>query len=516
MATRKKSSSTSRSTAKSSPRRASVRQVRRRAKPEEETPDESEVEAAADEDVDATTDAVVGTARERERASPAEVRPRPRAATLADAPRPVAAPPAPAAPAAPRTAGTRPFVVARGEDAIRVFSETLKHSGFFETIENAQVKSGKRRELFEVACKVDFMRAVRPENDPVSYVDPKLVAHLFNQLLDRGFRILRVVETKNELSRYLTNRSVKSVGKAIGYDESCYELKDLADDLVPLDLGPAVGRRATGRVWRQADFRIVFAKNRTDELFGPALVLWNVFHTLATPTDLVALEYGVDAGDFALAMLEKVPVHFSLIDAIHARDGSPGNVFPYEVLRNGDGSAAPVEGAQVHRLGTVIAGAEALAVEAAGQKMQGLDPLADPIALKKLRKVTGWKAPAEVDGLPTFPGWKGIGTRIRDTLGTEKPAENTRLSVLATLSQADLRLFPPHASGYQAIRLRQRVGSAMDELRRRFGAPPSAVAGPNDEPRASAPPNATSTAGGDFDGEDDGGDGEPGDDPRPF
>jgi hypothetical protein len=243
---------------------------------------------------------------------------------------PAADPPAPSrtAPIAlPPRAGPRPVVVARGDEALRVFAETLKHSGFFEAIENAQLKSGKRRELFEVTCKVDFLRGVRQEPEPVSYVDPKLVTHLFNELLDRGFRILRVVEVRGELSRYLQRRSVKEVGKALGYDESCYELRDLADELTPIDLG-AAGRRATGRIWKAADFRIVFAKNRTDEAFGPALALWNVWHTLATPTDLIALEYGIDPSEFTLAMVEKCPVHFALIDAIHARDGSPGSVVP--------------------------------------------------------------------------------------------------------------------------------------------------------------------------------------------
>jgi hypothetical protein len=404
------------------------------------------------------------------------------ARAAASAPARAAAPAAPPAAPAPRAvppprAGPRPVVVARGDDAMRVFSETLKHSGFFEAIENAQLKSGKRRELFEVSCKIDFMRGVRVEPEPVSYVDPRLVTHLFNELLDRGFRILRVVEVRGELSRYLQNRSVKAVGRALGYDESCYELKDLADELAPVDLGPALGRRATGRFWRQADFRIVFAKNRTDELFGPALALWNVWHTLATPTDLVALEYGIDPGAFALAMLEKTPVQFALIDAIHSRDGSPGGVFPYDLIKPVEGSGA-VEGAQAHRLGTVIAGADVLAVEAAGHKMQGGDPLVDPIALSTLRKTTGWKPPAEVEALPTFPGWRGVGARVRGLLSSEKPAEATRLGVLASLRQADARLFPPLASAWQTVRLEQRVEGVVEELRRRHASAVSAPVGP--------------------------------------
>jgi hypothetical protein len=394
----------------------------------------------------------------------------------------------------PARAGPRPFVVARGEDPLRVFSETLKHSGFFEAIENAQIKSGKKRELYEVACKVDFMRGVRVENEPVSYVDPRLVRHLFSELLDHGFRILRVVEVRNELSRYLTGRSVKQVGKALGFDESCYELRDLADELAPVDLGTA-GRRATGRLWKSADFRIVFAKNRTDEAFGPALALWNVWRTLATPTDLIALEYGIDPGEFALAMLEKLPIHFSMIDSTCARDGSPGNVFPYEALRDGEGPA--IDGAQIHRPGTVIAGTDLLAVEAAGQRMQGLDPTLDPIFLKRLRKATGWRPPAEVDGLPTFPGWKGIGSRIRDLLGPEKLADNSRVALLATLAQADPRLFPPQPSAFQQIRLRTKVEQIAEELRRRRGvtAPaavenPGTAAPPPSPPPPPAAPNA--------------------------
>ena len=491
MATRKKSSSkatgSGRVGARSS-RKAPERATRSR---KSDLPDQEEDVGDGDSDAGDEEESAVA-----QRNGTAEVAARPRAAAVA--PRAPAPPIAPerrplAAPAPiPARAGPRPFVVARGEDPIRVFSETLKHSGFFDAIENAQIKSGKKRELYEVACKVDFMRAVRVESEPVSYVDPRLVKHLFSELLDHGFRILRVVEVRNELSRYLKVRSVKEVGKALGYDESCYELRDLADELAPVDLG-AAGRRATGRLWKAADFRIVFAKNRTDEAFGPALALWNVWRTLATPTDLIALEYGIDPGEFALAMLEKLPVHFALIDSTFARDGSPGNVFPYEALRDGEGPA--IDGAQLHRPGTVIAGTDVLAVESAGQRMQGLDPTADPVFLKRLRKATGWKPPAEVDGLPTFPGWKGIGSRIRDLLGPEKLADNSRVALLATLAQADPRLFPPQPSAFQQIRLRVKVEQIAEELRRRRGivAPPApleAAAPPNSAPPPPPPPNA--------------------------
>ncbi|MBM4015774.1 MAG: DUF362 domain-containing protein [Planctomycetes bacterium] len=394
----------------------------------------------------------------------------------------------------PSRAGSRPFVVARGEDAGRVFGETLRHAGFYEAVENAQIKSGKRRELFEVVCKVDFMRGVKRETEPLSYVDPRLVAQLFNGLLDRGFRILRVVETRNELSRYLANRSVKQVGNALGYDESCYELKDLADDLVPLDVG-ASGKRPTGRMWKQADFRIVFAKARTDEQWGPALVLWNLWHVLTT-SDLLSLEQGQEAGDLALTLLEKLPVHFALIDAVHARDGAPGGTFPFELLK-AVMPAAPTA-AMAHRPGTLVAGSDPLAVEAAGHRLQGLDPLVDPMCLRKLRKLTGWKAPSEADALPTYVGWKGVGARIRELLGADKPLDCLRLSLLSSLAEADPRLFPPLASAWFTIRLRQKVAAFVEELRRRHGGTGGAIGGGTGGMAPAA------TAADLFDGDDDG------------
>jgi hypothetical protein len=171
-------------------------------------------------------------------------------------------------------------------------------------------------------------------------------------------------------------------------------------------------------------------------------------------------------------MVEKCPVHFALIDAIHARDGSPGNVVPYDALRDGEGGS---DGAQVHRPGTILAGTDLLAVEAAGQRMQGVDPSTDPIFLQKLRKATGWRPPTEVEGLPQFPGWKGIGTKIRYAFGADKLVENTRVGLYATLSQVDGRLFSPQPSAFQLIRLRVKVEQWVDDLRRRKGLPAAGV-----------------------------------------
>jgi hypothetical protein len=360
-----------------------------------------------------------------------------------------------------------PFVVARGDDHRKVLDEALKYTGFFDHLEELLARSGKRREAFEIVAKVDFMHGVRSEDPPVSYVDPQVVKQIFNELLDRGFRLLRVVASRNELSRYQCNRDVADVGRALGYDESCYELKDLASGLVPTYLGSSLGLHASGLLWQRADCRICIAKNRTDEIFGPALLLYNVFNSLPVPTELVVIERGLNPGEYVMAALQEMPVHFSIIEALHSRDGSPGGGDALELLRDEEGNVPATPEALATN--TILAGTDLFAVEAAGQRMQGQDPLEDPWFFRQLRRTAGYKIPAEVDKLPVHSGWRSLGTQIRNVLDLEKPAETRRYSLWQLISHTDSRLFPPQPGGHQRHRLKGQVDKYFKELRETRG-----------------------------------------------
>jgi hypothetical protein len=359
-----------------------------------------------------------------------------------------------------------PFVVARGEDPFKVFDEALKHTRFFERLEELLLQSGKRREAFEIVAKVDFLNASRKEENPVSYVDPRLVSHLFNQLLDRGFRLLRVVEKRNDISRYQRCRSVKEVGQALGYDESCYELRDLADELWPVDFGDSLGLMPTGRTWKNADCRIVIAKNRSDEMFGPALLFYNLVSSLAVPTNLVLLERGVELERIVLGSMQTMPAHFGIVEALYSRDGTPGEGGAYELLTDPEGHA-PEKGA-VHKTDTIIAGQDFLAVEAAGEKMQGFNPL-DSEILKLLRRTTGYRLPTEIDDLPTYPGWQSLGLQIREILDVGKPAEAYRYGLHQVLQEMDPKVFPRQPGGWAHVHLREKAETYLEEVQKQRG-----------------------------------------------
>jgi len=361
---------------------------------------------------------------------------------------------------------TSPFVVACGEDCFRVFDEALRHTGFFDALERRLGESKKRRENFEIAAMVDFLNATRREEAPVSYVDPKLVNYLFNRLLDSGFRILRVVETRNELTRLCRNRSPKVAGNALGFDESCYEIRDLGDDLFPMNFGEA-GKKATGRGWKDADFRIVFAKNRIDLLFGPTMVFYNLLSTLAVPPLLVALEQGLDPAAFVLGSFKELPVHYALVDAFNSMDGTFSAAGLYELIRDADGNVPG--GPDYVRTNTIIAGQDLLAVEYAGHKLQGLDPLEDKWIMPRLRRASGYRPPAEIDNLPVFPGWRGYGNKLRSALEGNRPMDLYKVGLWLQFCQSDPVAFPPQAGGYMHARLLKSYEQCLAQVKRARG-----------------------------------------------
>ena len=359
-----------------------------------------------------------------------------------------------------------PFVVARGEDSLKVFDEVLKHTGFFEQLEKLLLDSGKRRETFEIACKVDFLHATRKEDPPVSYVDPKLVAHLFNQILDRGFRLVRVVEKTNELSRYLKFREAQEAGRLLGYDESCYELRDLSKELVPTDFGAPLGLAPTGKTWLNADCRIVFAKNRTHESLGAALILYNLLSTLASPTDLLSFERDIKPEEILLGTVQAMPVHYAIIDAVYSRDGSVGSGGPFDLLTDPDGNKRG--GGEVHKTDIILGGRDYLAVEAAGRRMQGLAPAGSEF-FKMIRRSTGYAPPKEVNDLPVYEGWNSLGAQIQEVLDIDKPVEAYRFGLWQILQNTDLELFPAQPGGWLAHQLTSQVETYLEEVRARQG-----------------------------------------------
>ncbi len=214
-----------------------------------------------------------------------------------------------------------------GSDKLDAMQRAIDVSGFHDNLEAVFKASGKSREEFLIALKPNIMTAGIRENPSPVYTDPELVEHLFGQLRERGFRNLAVVEARNVYDYSYQGRNVKAVAEMVGYSSNGYRIEDLSEQKEPFDYGGVLGQHVVGRTWRNADYRISFAKNKTHWQCFYTGCLKNIYGCLPE-WDKMKHYHGKNREFYecCILILDAFPVHFGFLDAWLSGDGFSGHV----------------------------------------------------------------------------------------------------------------------------------------------------------------------------------------------
>ena len=253
-------------------------------------------------------------------------------------------------------------VVVRGEDKFASLDQVLIQSEFYDVLDRRWQELGKERADFLITVKPNIMMAYSRE-DPSTITDPELVEHLIDQLAQRGFSNAAVVESQNVYGNWFHHRDVMTVANYFGYTGKNYRIVDLTEEKVPYEYGGRLERHWVGPTWRDADFRISFAKNKTHVSSYTTLTLKNLYGCL--PLQNKFKEYHkVREFDWpTIETLKHFPCHFGLIDAFWSADGLLGLKADYSPRHTK----------------TIIGGENIIAVEWVGAKKMGLDPFVSRI-----------------------------------------------------------------------------------------------------------------------------------------
>ena len=250
--------------------------------------------------------------------------------------------------------------VATGADRYAALDRALDDSGFDLNVDQARLASGKTKAKFKVIIKPNFMFSYSRE-DVSTFTNPRLVGRLVDRLKARGYTNLTIVEAHSTYGQFFEHRSVAEVAEYQGFGALGVPIVDMTLDVDEhRPLGPHLGAEApVSKVWREADYRISFAKNKTHCYAYYTLTLKNIYGAL--PLANKFKEYHCTRGIFetAIEYLHAFPVQFGIVDAYDSADG-PFGVFA---------SPAP------RRTDTIIAGSDLVAVDWVGATKMGLDPM---------------------------------------------------------------------------------------------------------------------------------------------
>jgi uncharacterized protein (DUF362 family) len=251
----------------------------------------------------------------------------------------------------------------RDKNKFAALDRVLWETGFDAILEAKRKDSGKARDDFSIVIKPNFMFAY-DKRDHSTYTDPDLVHHLVKRLRDLGFRNLNVVEAQSTYGEFFDKRSVREMAVYLGYDRKAgYEVVDMTLDADEAQyLGPRLGNHPVSRRWREADFRISFAKNKTHAYAYYTLTLKNIFGALPLANKFKEYHCGRGIHETTIEYLTAFPVDYGLVDAYLSADG------PFGIFAD----PAPNE------TETIIGGPDLVAVDWIAASKMGIDPMISP------------------------------------------------------------------------------------------------------------------------------------------
>jgi uncharacterized protein (DUF362 family) len=251
----------------------------------------------------------------------------------------------------------------RDEDKFAALDRVLGETDFDAILEAKRNGSGKARRDFSIVIKPSFMFAY-DKRDRSTYTDPELVHHLVKRLRGLGFENLKVVEAQSTYGEYFDKRSVREMADYLGYDRNAgYEVVDMTLDADETqDLGPRLGNHPVSRCWREADFRISFAKNKTHAYAYYTLTLKNIYGALPLANKFKEYHCGRGIYETTIEYLTAFPVEYGLVDAYLSADG------PFGIFAD----PAPNE------TDTIIGGTDLVAVDWIAASKMGIDPMISP------------------------------------------------------------------------------------------------------------------------------------------
>jgi uncharacterized protein (DUF362 family) len=281
------------------------------------------------------------------------------------------------------------------EDKCAALDKVLEETGFFSCLQQRCTDLGKDPGDLSIAIKPNFMFAYN-KDDHTTYTDPELVKHLAARLHDGGFTNLRVVEAHSTYGEYFDKRSVREMADYLDFTSDKFKVVDLTEEAEgEHDLGPALKDTPFSPTWRDADFRISFAKNKTHSYAYYTLTLKNIYGAL--PLGDKFKEYHVTREIYktTIAYLDRFPVDFGLVDAHLSADG-PFGIFA-------DTAPNPTH--------TIIGGPDLVAVDWVASTKMGIDPMLSEYMQRAVEQFGKPRIKLVGDGSPYRP-WLNVPTPL--------------------------------------------------------------------------------------------------------
>ena len=226
--------------------------------------------------------------------------------------------------------------VVRGTEKLKSFDELLNITEFDKVLLDVFENTNKKKSEFKIVIKPNIMVYTNHKDHEAVVTDKELVEYLVDHIRMMGFSNIAICEAQNDVGRMLKNHNVKFVADKIGYKpEGRYEIIDLTLESESYkyeyidEFGDVkIWKDVVGKTWKEADFRITFAKCKTHEHDWMTLGVKNVYGCFPNPSKVNRYHIKYEIFDVTAYSIRNFPIHFSFIDGWIGSDGFQGYKIP--------------------------------------------------------------------------------------------------------------------------------------------------------------------------------------------
>jgi uncharacterized protein (DUF362 family) len=278
----------------------------------------------------------------------------------------------------------------RDSNKFSALKQVLEATDFLGKLDQVWKRSGKKKEDFAIIVKPNFM-FMYSTLDPTTYTDPELVESLIDRVREQGYPNLAVGEARSTYGVFFTNREVKTVAEYIGLTGKNYRIVDLSEDLEAYAYAGKLGNHYVNREWKNADFRISFAKNKTHAYAYYTLTIKNIYGALPMENKFRVYHHEKDIFSTTIEFIGHFPVHFALIDGFKSADG-PFGVFTDK---------------HPNHTQTIIGSEDVVAADWIGAEKMGLDPMISDY-MKQAVEAFGKPEIQLLGERAIYPNWENV------------------------------------------------------------------------------------------------------------
>lgn len=311
----------------------------------------------------------------------------------------------------------------KNPDKFKALDQVIEMTGFFGKLDSAFKKSRKNKKNFSIIIKPNFM-FMYSLKDRTTFTDPELIEHLIDRLYEQNYTNISVAEARSTYGVFFTNREVSTVANYIGLDgitpkANKYKIVDLSLNTQEYEFSGKLGKHCVNRDWKNADFRISFAKNKTHSYAFYTLTIKNIYGALPKENKFKEYHCERDIYSVTIEFLKHFPVHFGFIDAHVSADG------PFGIFADKDPNYTE----------TIIGGDDLVAVDWIGAAKMGLDPMISEY-MKQAVKAFGKPEIHMLGDRTLYPDWVNapdIVSKLAHGLDREYYFGNFFYSIFATM-----------------------------------------------------------------------------------